>query len=56
MNTFHDMIQLAKMLEAEWDGGGIDRARARELAERLLPHHPEIRNTLNSVRARMMRG
>jgi hypothetical protein len=55
MNANHDMIQLAKMLETEWNGGGIDRARARELAETLLPHHPEIRNTLNSVRARMSR-
>lgn len=56
MNTYNDMIQLAKMLETEWNGGGIDRARARELAEKLLPYHPEIRNTLNSVRARMTRG
>lgn len=56
MNTLQDMLQLAKMLETEWNGGGIDRVRARELAEKLLPHHPEIRNTLNSVRTRMARG
>lgn len=56
MNTYNDMIQLAKMLETEWSGGGIDRVRARELAEKLLPYHPEIRNTLNSVRSRMSRA
>ncbi|HLO77575.1 MAG TPA: hypothetical protein VK196_14050 [Magnetospirillum sp.] len=55
MKTFDDMIQLAKMLEIEFQTGSIDRVRARELAESLLPHHPELRNTLTSVRNRMSR-
>lgn len=55
MKTFDDMMQLAKMLETEFSTGSIDRVRARELAERLLPHHPELRNTLTSVRNRMAR-
>lgn len=55
MKTFDEMTQLAKMLEVEFSTGSIDRVRARELAERLLPHHPELRNTLTSVRNRMSR-
>lgn len=55
MKTFDDMVQLAKMLEGEFHSGSIDRVRAHELAERLLPHHPELRNTLTSVRNRMAR-
>ena len=56
MKTFDDMTQLAKMLEVEFHTGSIDRVRARELADKLLPHHPELRNTLSSVRNRMMRA
>lgn len=56
MNTHDDMIQLAQMLESEWNGGKIDRKFVRDLAERLLPHHPELRHTLASVRNRMSRG
>jgi hypothetical protein len=56
MRTFDDMVQLAKMLEVEFNTGSIDRVRARELADRLLPHHPELRNTLSSVRNRMARA
>lgn len=56
MKTFDDMIQLAKMLEVEFNTGSIDRVRARELADRLMPHHPELRSTLSSVRSRMMRA
>lgn len=55
MKTYDDMIQLAKLLEVEFISGSIDRVRAHELAERLLPHHPELRNTLTSVRNRMLR-
>jgi hypothetical protein len=55
MKTFDDMVQLAKMLEVEFNTGSIDRVRAHELAERLLPSHPELRNTLTSVRNRMAR-
>lgn len=55
MKTIDDMMQLAKLLETEHRSGAIDRVRARELAERLLPHHPELRNTLTSVRNRMSR-
>ncbi|HTH15322.1 MAG TPA: hypothetical protein VL974_01605 [Magnetospirillum sp.] len=55
MKTFDDMAQLAKMLEVEFNTGSIDRVRARELAERLLPHHPELHNTLTSVHNRMSR-
>lgn len=53
MNTHDEMIQLAQMLETEWKGGAVDRKRVSALAERLLPHHPELRNTLSSVRRRM---
>jgi hypothetical protein len=53
MSTHNDIIQLAQMLETEWKGGTIDRKHVRDLAERLLPHHPELRNTLSSVRNRM---
>lgn len=53
MNPHNDMIQLAQMLETEWKGGTIDRKHVRDLAERLLPHHPELCNTLSSVRNRM---
>lgn len=53
MTGFDDMIQLAKILETEWKGGTIDRARARDLARRLLPHIPEMRATLTSVHERM---
>jgi hypothetical protein len=55
MANHGDMILLAKMLETEFTTGTIDRVRAHELAERLLPHHPELRNTLTSVRNRMAR-
>lgn len=55
MKSYDEMVQLAKMLEIEFNTGSIDRVRARELAERLLPHHPELRNTLTSVRNRMER-
>jgi hypothetical protein len=55
MKTYDDMKQLAQMLEVEFTTGTIDRVRARELADKLLPHHPELRNTLSSVRARMSR-
>ncbi len=55
MKTYDDMVQLAKMLEVEFNTGSIDRVRAHELAERLLPHHPELNNTLTSVRNRMAR-
>lgn len=56
MKTFDDMTQLAKMLEIEFSTGTIDRVRARELADKLLPHHPELHNTLTSVHRRMSRG
>ncbi|MBC7953489.1 MAG: hypothetical protein H7Z12_16920 [Rhodospirillaceae bacterium] len=55
MATYDDMKQLAKMLETEFNSGTIDRVRARELADKLLPHHPELRNTLTSVHRRMSR-
>lgn len=55
MKNHDDMIQLAKMLEVEFTTGSIDRVRAHELAERLLPHHPELHITLTSVRNRMTR-
>lgn len=55
MNGFDDMIQLAKILETEWKGGGVDRVRARELASRLMPQMPELRATLASVHERMAR-
>lgn len=55
MSSYEEMVQLAKMLEVEFNTGSIDRVRARELAERLLPLHPELRNTLTSVRNRMAR-
>lgn len=53
MNTSDEMIMLAKMLEHEWNGGKIDHARARDLADILLPRHPELNSTLSSVRRRM---
>lgn len=56
MNTREDMIKLASLLETEWKGGSVDRQHVRDLAERLLPHHPELRNTLASVRSRMSRA
>lgn len=56
MNTHDDMIQLAQLLESEWKGASIDRKHVRDLAERLLPQHPELRNTLSSVRNRMARA
>lgn len=55
MATYEDMKQLAKMLEIEHNNGTIDRVRARELADKLLPHHPELHNTLTSVHRRMSR-
>lgn len=55
MKTYDDMKQLAQMLEHEFITGTIDRVRARELADKLLPHHPELRNTLISVCRRMSR-
>lgn len=56
MKSWDDIIQLAKILETEWAGGHIDRTHARQLAEKLLPNHPEIHNTLQSVRRRMTQG
>lgn len=50
-----DMISLAKILETEWRGGDIDRVRARELADRLLPQMPDMVVTLTNVRNRMSR-
>lgn len=55
MTTLDDILDLAKLLEIEWNGGSIDRGRARELAERLLPQMPELSHTLTCVRNRMVR-
>ena len=56
MRTDNDMMQLARLLEIEWNGGPVDRVQVRGLAERLLPLHPELRQTLSSIRARMIRA
>lgn len=56
MKNYDDMVQLAKMLEVEFCSGTIDRVRARDLAAKLLPHHPELHNILTSVHRRMSRG
>lgn len=45
--------ELAHILEIEWRGNSIDRRRARELAGNLLPAHPELKNTLTHIQARL---
>lgn len=55
MGRWTDMVELARLLELEWRGGRIDRARTARLAESLLPAHPEIKHTLKSVQSRMTR-
>lgn len=56
METIKDMVTLAKMLEVEFHTGDIDHGKAKLLADKLLPHHPELHSTLNSVRNRMSRA
>jgi len=46
-------IELAKILECEWRGERVDRKQALEIASTLLPHHPEMRYTLNRIKSRM---
>lgn len=45
--------ELAEILRTEWQGAAIDRRRAQILAGGLLPHHPELRNTLTHIQNRM---
>lgn len=56
MSKWNDVMELAKMLETEWRGAGVDRAQMRDLATKLKPHHPEIRHTLASVIERTARA
>lgn len=46
-------IELARLLRMEWSGDAIDRARALSLARTLLPHFPELRNTLTHIQRRL---
>ncbi len=55
MGRWTDMMELARVLELEWRGGRIDRARTARLAESLLPAHPEVMYTLKSVQQRLSR-
>jgi hypothetical protein len=45
--------ELAGMLKTEWQGHGIDRQRALELARALMPTHPELRHTLSHLQNRL---
>ena len=53
MEQVQDMITLSRLLEAEWRGAEINRMEAHRLADKLLPHFPEISVTLTSVKKRM---
>jgi hypothetical protein len=56
MTEWNDMIELSRLLEAEFHGKPFDRMRARDLAYTLLPQHPEIRHTLRHVHERLSNG
>lgn len=45
--------ELAHSLRTEWEGGFVDRQRMLELANELLPHSPEMRQTLTHLTRRM---
>ncbi len=51
--TWDEIGQLADILAAEADGRPVDRDQARRLAQRLAELCPDIRNTMESIRARM---
>jgi|GEM_PF-2098466 hypothetical protein len=46
-------IELAYLLEVEFRGEPIDRARARQLAASLLPRFPELTCTLTHIQRRL---
>lgn len=46
-------VELAYLLKVEFRGESIDRARARELATKLLPHFPELNYTLTHIQRRL---
>lgn len=50
---WHEISQLAALLEAEIAGHAVDRAKAHHLATTLAEHHPEIGNSLRMIRERM---
>ena len=53
MHNWNDIQHLAALLRQEWEGAPIDKAELRDLARRLLPHHPEIRSTLTHIDKRL---
>lgn len=44
--------EVATLLRNEHDGMQINQGRLNSLAQTLLPHFPEMRNTLNSIARR----
>lgn len=51
--TVGQWLELAALLRTEWQGAAIDRQRAHHLAGKLLPDHPELKNTLVHIQGRM---
>lgn len=49
-----DIRQLSDFLEAEASGQPFDRGQARCLALKLAEHHPEIRDTMRRIHARLL--
>lgn len=55
MSRWHDIRQLAGILEAEAEGRPIDRDLAVRLARQLAENHPQIQGTMDLV-VRRLRG
>lgn len=53
MNRWHDIRQLATIIEDEAEGRLIDRDLAVELARRLAERHPHIEASMELVVQRM---
>jgi hypothetical protein len=53
MSRWHDIRQLASIIEAEAEGRLIDRDHAVALARELARSHPQIGASLNLIVARM---
>lgn len=53
MNRWHDIRQLASLIEAESEGRLIDRDLAVELARQLAARHPTIEASMSLVVERL---
>lgn len=53
MSRWHDIRQLASLIEAESEGQLIDRDKAVALARLLAQHHPQIGASLHMIVERM---